>query len=84
MLYLYVNNTALAKPKQFNLRPAPPKYPPSFPSISNTGQGGHVIFVEGNVQGVALQGAPVIEYLLQTEDGFYLLAENGDNLIANK
>ena len=74
----------MARRIQQNRPPAPPKYPPSALSISTSPQSNGVIFVEGIAYNAAIQGQPPPKYLLQAENGFYLLAENGDNLIANK
>lgn len=74
----------MARRIQQNRPPSPPKYPPSAPSINVSSQSHGVIFVEGIAYNAAIQGQPPVEYLLQAESGFYLLAENGDNLIANK
>jgi hypothetical protein len=74
----------LARRIQQNRPPAPPKYPPSAPNINVSSQSHGVIFVEGIAYGAAIQGQPIVGYLLKAENGFYLLAENGDNLTANK
>lgn len=68
----------MAKRIQQNRPPSPPKYPPSSLSIDVRFR--HVIFVEGNVSDVALQGPPAapLEYLLLAENGNPILMETGD------